>query len=90
MHISPELWVIAFNGDCLRNVEWILEHKFEELSCSECGVQSVFGSDGLREHVGDLLCFTAFTIGLDHTQITGMLHPIGPMPLKQFSKKFTL
>lgn len=74
--VPPKLRVFTLYGDRLRNVEWVLKYKFEEIGGTERSVDCVCGGDGLAQHVNDALHFGAFSIGLYQTQVLRVLCPI--------------
>lgn len=52
---SPELRIIAVDGDCLRSVERVFQHKFHVLSRAEAGKKLMRGGDGVAKHVANAL-----------------------------------
>lgn len=68
---SPELRVVAVNGDRLRHIEGIFEDKLHVLSRAEAGIQQVLCGDGLAQHIGDALCLAALCNGFDLMKFFG-------------------
>lgn len=55
---SPELGIIAVNGDRLRHVRGVFKDKLHVLCRAQAGKQQVLGGDVLAQHIGDVLSFT--------------------------------
>lgn len=68
---SPELGVVAANGDRLRHVEGVFQDKLHVLGGSQAGEEQVLRGDGLAEHIGDAFCLAALGKVADLTEISG-------------------
>lgn len=69
---SPELGVVAEDGDRLRHVEGILQDELHVFGGAQAGVEQVLGGDGLAQHAGD---------GLRLPVVVFQLNPFGSLGL---------
>lgn len=53
---SPEVGVVAADGDRLRHAERVPEDKLHVVGGAQAGEEQVLCSDGPAQHVGDALC----------------------------------
>lgn len=56
---SPELGVVAADGDRLRHVEGVLENELHVVGGAQAGKEQVFRGDGSAQHAGDALSLGA-------------------------------
>lgn len=69
------------------SVGGVFQGKLKELCCAQGGVDSVLGSDGQTQHLGDALCFAALPVSFDYLQVPRVLDPLHPTDLKRTQRK---